>query len=317
MNYFKLSTEDIKALSTLAQENNCTNIEIPALLNFNDLSGLEDSIKSRMVKFVDSKGDIQVMNFDPTLSLAQIFSKNPDFVPQNKKVSYLAKTISNGPSRKINETSIWGVENYNPSRPENDANILLMGIQSLLSLNIKEFSIDIGSIEFIKGMLKCVPDRYKDKIIALIEDKNTYELNEYLKELQIPDIQRKKICEIPLVFGDYKISIQRAKDIVLNRESFDAILKLEAIYEIIASKGLSDYLKIDMGFTNTFHYYSGILFKGYVKECSKIIMQGGRYDSLMDSFNSSLQACGFSIDINNLKEAKSYDNVSGQQRSCS
>jgi ATP phosphoribosyltransferase regulatory subunit len=266
---------------------------------------------------VDADGIVQVMNFDCTLTLSQIFSKNPMYMPAKRKVAYLSKTVFTNAKRKIEESTVWGVENYNVNTPETDSELVLMAIQSLKNLGIKGFKIDLGSVEFIQAMLKDLPKTSTDKIISLIEEKNTFELSSTLNNLGLPEDQKKKICKIPQIFGPFRQSIAKAKEIALNEDALTAISRLEKIYEYVDAEALGEYMMIDMGFTNTYRYYSGIIFKGYVSEHSKIILQGGRYDKLMSNFNSQLSACGFAIDFNNLKEANAYDNYSYQQRKSS
>lgn len=314
MKYFNVSTKDMNTLIGLSNQFGYKNAEIPTLIDFKEFTNMEDYIKRKMVKFVDADGIVQVVNFDCTLSMAQIFSKSPEYMPIEKKIAYLSKTLYTDSKRKIKETTVWGMENYNENLLEADGEQLFMAIQSLINLSIENFKIDLGSIEFIHAMLQSIPAESTKEILALIEEKNIFELTSLLDSLNITDKQKQNICKIPLIFGSFKQSVERAKAIALNTKALAAIERLETIYNFLDTKNFAKYMMLDMGFTNTYHYYSGIIFKAYVNDYSKIILQGGRYDKLMRQMESAFSACGFTIDFNNLKEVRAYDNYSYMQR---
>ena len=49
-------------------------------------------------------------------------------------------------------------------------------------------------------------------------------------------------------------------------------------------------------------YYSGIIFTGYIQGFGDAILSGGRYDKIFDTFDCSLGASGFAIDIDHIAE---------------
>ena len=56
-------------------------------------------------------------------------------------------------------------------------------------------------------------------------------------------------------------------------------------------------LMFDLGEVKAYEYHDGIVFAAYSDKFSKAIAQGGRYDGLSQSFDSSREATGFSFDL--------------------
>ncbi len=56
-------------------------------------------------------------------------------------------------------------------------------------------------------------------------------------------------------------------------------------------------LMFDLGELKAYEYHDGIVFAAYSEKFSKAIAQGGRYDGLSQSFDSTREATGFSFDL--------------------
>ena len=71
-------------------------------------------------------------------------------------------------------------------------------------------------------------------------------------------------------------------------------------------------LAADMSLINSLEYYSGMIFKIYLKKSGVIIGSGGRYDRLMKRFGKDIPAVGFGLNLETLYEASERnDDASG------
>ena len=57
---------------------------------------------------------------------------------------------------------------------------------------------------------------------------------------------------------------------------------------------------LDLSLVSNLKYYSGIIFKGYVPQISKVILSGGRYDKLSKNFGKNLPAIGFAVNLTDI-----------------
>src|SRR5207249_3314568 len=77
---------------------------------------------------------------------------------------------------------------------------------------------------------------------------------------------------------------------------------LEHIYSVFERLDLAQHLTIDLGEIRGFDYYTGILFRAYVRDLGFEVAGGGRYDGLPGQFGEDLPAVGFSFSLDRLQQ---------------
>jgi ATP phosphoribosyltransferase regulatory subunit len=90
--------------------------------------------------------------------------------------------------------------------------------------------------------------------------------------------------------------------LVRNPRSIEALNHLEEIYSIFERLDLAQHLTIDLGEIRGFDYYTGILFRAYVRDMGFEVAGGGRYDGLPGQFGDDLPAVGFSVSLDRLQQ---------------
>ncbi len=90
-----------------------------------------------------------------------------------------------------------------------------------------------------------------------------------------------------------------------------ALNELCCVAESLAELGLGDKINIDFSIVNDERYYSGVVFKGYIKGIPSEVLSGGQYDKLMKKMGRSSGAIGFAVYLDLLermnKAADEYD----------
>ncbi len=72
------------------------------------------------------------------------------------------------------------------------------------------------------------------------------------------------------------------------------------VIAILADYGHLDYIAIDMGMVTALHYYTGLIFQGFLPNYGFPLLGGGRYDRLVEKFGVADVATGFSINLHML-----------------
>lgn len=80
----------------------------------------------------------------------------------------------------------------------------------------------------------------------------------------------------------------------------DALLELRDLYDKLEKK---EFFSFDLAMTPSMKYYTGIIIKGYSPYSADTIINGGRYDKLMDHFHKVVPAIGFSYDLSHILKA--------------
>ena len=108
--------------------------------------------------------------------------------------------------------------------------------------------------------------------------------------------------KITALFGSYEI-LQEAKELVNNEQSQSSIDRLMQLYELLKVYEDEKYISFDLGLVSKYHYYTGIIFKGYTYGTGDAIVTGGRYDSLLSYFGKNSASIGFVINVDGLMQA--------------
>ncbi len=134
-----------------------------------------------------------------------------------------------------------------------------------------------------------------------IESKNYVALSRFIKEknLDRSDETVQLLERLPRLFGKLEV-LEEAEKHASNKEMKDAIARVKAIYEMIKKLGYESYISIDLGMIQHLHYYTGVIFKGYVCEVGEEIVSGGRYDDLIEHFGESMSAVGLAMQVNQI-----------------
>ena len=104
-------------------------------------------------------------------------------------------------------------------------------------------------------------------------------------------------------FYQVEETLAKAKELASNEMSRNAIVRLEALYELLKEYGVEEYVSFDLGMLSKFHYYTGVIFKAYTYGVGDAIVTGGRYDTLLGRFGKDAAAIGFMVLIDDLMEA--------------
>src|SRR5262249_57223171 len=101
--------------------------------------------------------------------------------------------------------------------------------------------------------------------------------------------------------------IEEARKLVKNSRSVEALDHLEEIYSIFERLDLAQHLTIDLGEVRGFDYYTGMLFRAYVRGFGFEVAGGGRYDGLPAAFGEDVPAVGFSFSLDRLRQIVTLD----------
>lgn len=282
-------------------------IETPTIEFFDVFSSeIEHFPQESMVKFFDQKGRILVLRPDITVPVARITATKNRDVKLPIKYSYIGNVFrfnEVGGGRQ-NEFTQAGVEMLGDYSSESDAEIIAIAISTLKAAGLEDFQIDIGQVEFFKGLAEEAAFSNEDiiKISKMIDRKDIVGVAEIVNRYDIAEELKALIIELPQLFGSIEV-IEKLKKAAKNKRSLDALNNIEEVIGILGDYGFAKYISVDMGMLKGLNYDTGIIFRGFTHGVGFPILSGGRYDSLTSSFGRDCPATGFSVGINLLMAA--------------
>lgn len=265
----------------------------------------------KIISFMDLDGRLLSLKPDVTLSIVK---KMPDEKLKGFMKVYYDENVVRLPfgSREYREISQTGIEILGEIDDYAKVEAVFLALRSLEAIG-EQFVLDISHMGFVSGLLdECnISTEIKRKISSLIYGKNTHELEALLSGLDIDANLKKNIAEIPLLYGPFEKTLEKAKKLASGETAKNALCELEKLYASLKFNPLSENISLDFSIVNDLDYYNGIIFQGYIKGLSKIVLKGGNYDFLTHKMGKKSGAVGFAVYTDELSrmlyERRSFD----------
>lgn len=267
---------------------------------------------NEMYKFFDRNNNTLVLRPDITPSIARSVAKYYSDEELPIRLCYNGNTFINAHQHqgKLSEFTQVGGELINDDSSAADAEIIACVISCLKAVGLKEFQIEIGEVEFFRGVIDeaGLDDEIEAKIREYIQMKNFFGLNEYVSKLDIADNLKEIFSSFDNLFGGLEM-LDRAYELVTNPTSKLAIERLRKVYNALAAYGFEDYIGFDLSMLNRYNYYTGIVFRGYTYGTGDAVVKGGRYNNLLAKFGKEAPSVGFAIYVDDLMSAISRNKI--------
>ncbi|MBE5957969.1 MAG: ATP phosphoribosyltransferase regulatory subunit [Lachnospiraceae bacterium] len=280
------------------------NIQTPTFEFFDIFNKEKGSVQSKdLYKFFDREGNTLVLRPDATPSICRSVAKYfmDDIVPV--KLCYKANTFVNNYELqgKLKESTNMGCELIGDNSIDADAEIIAVVVDSLKKSGLKEFLVEIGDVNFFKGLLEeCnFTEEQEEELKDLVQNKNFYGVETFLDSLGAPENVCNAFNKFPELFGQKEV-LDLAKTLTSNERALMAIDRLEKLYNILDLYGATKYISFDLGMVSSFNYYTNIIFKAYTYGIGDAVVTGGRYDKLLSQFGKDAASIGFGIHVDRL-----------------
>jgi histidyl-tRNA synthetase len=169
------------------------------------------------------------------------------------------------------------------SRPEADAEIVLLTNSFMKSLGLRGCSFKIGHMGILRGILsqENVEEKTQNAIFQRMDKK---EYDEAFK-LAPTDRCRRTLEELlQLKSDDWFETVEKIKSYVAGYEKAKAAAEnLSDILKLLSESGCS-VLVVEPAFARGLEYYTGMIFEVYIPELDIALGGGGRYDRLIELF---------------------------------
>ena len=279
---------------------------------FIDVFHRTGDISSReMFKFFDRDNNTLVLRPDITPAIARCVSKYFRNEDLPIRLCYLGNIFQNHRNYKgtLSESTQSGVELIGEETVDADVEMIVLAIDCLLSAGLKEFQVEIGEVDFYRGLVAeaGLSREEEEELRILIENRNSFGVEEFVEANVTDENARKGFLKLTELFGSIDV-MRSARALTGNATALAAIDRLEKISEIIESYGVSEYVNYDLGMLSQQDYYTGMIFKAFSYGTGDYIVTGGRYDGLLRQFGPDFPAVGFGISIDRL-----YASLMGQR----
>jgi histidyl-tRNA synthetase len=244
-----------------------------------------EEIRQRMFIFKDL-GDRQVaLRPEFTASIARLATTVLKNDPKPWRLLSIGTVYRYDEPQKGRYREFWqsNFELMGSSKPEADAEIILLTNSLMASLGLQGYAFKIGHIGVIRGILAQdgVDEKTQNAVFQRM-DKKDYEAALKLVESE----QTRRVLEglLAIKGKDWKETVEQMKTYLVGYENAKAAAEnLSGILNLITESS-NLQITVDPAFARGLEYYTGMIFEVYISELEIALGGGGRYDRLIETF---------------------------------
>jgi ATP phosphoribosyltransferase regulatory subunit len=167
--------------------------------------------------------------------------------------------------------------------------------RSLDAAGLRRAVIGLGDADLYGQLLDevGVEGEPRGRILGRLAGHDLVGLEAEIGDLGLPAAARETLLGLPSLRGGREV-LETAQAIG-GEAVARATRRLAATFESLASRGVADHVRLDLGLLRDLGYYTGAILEVYDPAIGHILGGGGRYDDLMARFGRPLPAVGFAL----------------------
>ena len=249
-----------------------------------------EEIRSRMYAFEDLGGRKVALRPEFTASVARLVATTLRNEPKPLRMFSVGSLYRYDEPQRGRFREFWqsNYELMGPSKPEADAEIIMLTNSLMNTVGLKNFVFKVGHVGVLRGILsqEKIEDDVQNGIMQLM-DKKEYDQALGLVEgagasEKCLETLRKLVKAKGSKFSEV---LDKMKRRVAGFESAaNAVRNLQEILELVSESGEEIDMVVEARFARGLEYYTGMVFEVYVPEFNIALGGGGRYDRLIEMF---------------------------------
>jgi ATP phosphoribosyltransferase regulatory subunit len=264
------------------------------------VQGAGPGIADRLLKLVDSGGEVLVLRPEMTVPLARFAATR--LLPAGEgplRLAYVAPVFRGQEpgSGRLREFTQAGVELIGLAGVEGDVEVIALAAEALATAGLAGASLSLGHAGFLRGVLSTLPEPAVETAKDLLYRRAFAELDRVLPDGPALSALRR----LPALRGE--TALDRARALVATQESAEALHSLRAVLAGLDAHRLGVAVEVDLGLIRDFDYYSGVVFEAHAAGAGQPLLGGGRYDGLLARFGHPAPATGFALGVDRVVDA--------------
>ncbi len=246
-------------------------------------------LSDNIIAFTDTTGKLMALKPDVTLSIV----KNIGEYESGVRRVYYNENVYRVPRGGFSFKEIMqtGLECIGEIDDYNVCEVLLLAAKSL-SLITDDFVLDISHLGVVSAIIDSmgVDGETKARLMTAIGEKNAQGIAAACRDLTAVS----KSIEMLKALVTMKGSCGEMLDILKGSEAYEIASSFASVIDVLKAS-FGDKVRIDFSVVDDMRYYTGIVFKGFVKGIPTSVLSGGRYDKLMERMGKRSGAIGFAV----------------------
>ena len=249
-----------------------------------------EEVKSRMFLFKDLGGRDVALRPEFTASVARLVATTLRNEPRPFRLFSVGSIYRYDEPQRGRYREFWqtNYELMGSSRPEADAEILLLTNSLMKAAGLKKFEFKVGHIGILRGILtqEKLVDNVQSAVMQLMDKKQYQDAFGLVESAGVSETCMPTIRKLIDLKGSNVLDvINRVAELVKDYEkSVEAARNLKDILSLVLKSGTDVGMTVDAGFARGLEYYTGMILEVYVPDLDIALGGGGRYDRLIELF---------------------------------
>ena len=253
-----------------------------------------EETRKRMYVFEDLGGRKVALRPEFTASVARLVATKMVSIPKPLRLFSVGSLYRYDEPQFGRYREFWqaNYELFGSSRPEADAEILVLTADLLNRIDLRNYHLKINHVGVLRGILsqEGIAEGRQNDIMQLLDKKQHEEALSLVRETG-----GSQGCtdNLRLLFGiggkDLETVTQEMREAVKDYpEALEAVKNLGGILGLVEKSGEEVDFLVEAGFARGLEYYTGMIFEIFVPEMDIALGGGGRYDKLIELFGGGM-----------------------------
>jgi len=269
----------------------------PVLESYNLIAAKAgEEIRSRMYAFKDLGGRRVALRPEFTASVARLVATTLKNEPKPLRLFCIGSLYRYDEPQQGRFREFWqsNYELMGSSKPEADAEIIMVTNSLMKAAGLKNCVFKIGHVRVLKGILyqENIKDKVQNEIMQLMDKQQYKDSLRLVEEAGASQKCLATLQKLVRIKGSkvFEVLETMEKHVEDYRSAVDAVRNLHEILRLVSESGDKISMVVEAGFARGLEYYTGMVFEVYVPEMNIALGGGGRYDKLIELFGGESTA---------------------------
>ena len=258
-------------------------------------------VSDRMITFTDSRGVLMALKPDVTLS---IIKNTREGEPGPRKVYYNETVYRSGKADEaFQEIMQTGLECIGELDLYHIYEVTALALESLAAIS-PDYVLDISHVGLVSGFMEAagVDEADYGQVMAAVRAKSLAGLEEFCRSRNLSGTVKALLERLVTTYGTMETVLEELAPLCVGgKKTREAWEELNSLCTLLKANGLGDKVYLDFSVEGDMDYYSGIVFRGFLKNLSAGVLSGGQYDKMVEKMGKQCGAMGFAINLTELE----------------